>query len=311
MLSPSWVTSSRILTGATAVLAMLSSSPAFAWRASLPTDWNRVPAPTALYGGCLSGSSGLGSKPSHLDQAGLTLQDVLAVTVLRCEPYGSFGTDGSKAVACPGGSPYASCIENGNDGLGNAVLFGVLKRNPTTSAYAQACAGGPTKVDLLIRAGQDPRLINGIVTIACQPASGATGVGKVKCAAGPSPYAYCLRSKNDGSGHDVTLGVVAANGPGDPYGLYGECHAATSQGFLPKIQLVEKTGGAPDKVQGIDLIVCNEPIGLGGGFPTTLQKVDCALSPYFTPGIASRYDYCIVGTDSKRNGIVAGVMTTK
>ncbi len=311
MLSPSWAISSRTLTGATAVLALLSSPPAFAWRASLPTDWNKVPAPTALYGGCLAGSSGLESRASQLSQAGLTLQNVLAVTVLRCEPFGSFGTSGSKVVACPSGSPYASCVENGNDGLGNAVLFGALKRGPTTSAYAQACTGGPAKVDLLIQAGQDPRLINGIVTIACQPASGAAGVSKVKCAASPSPYAYCLHSKNDGSGHDVTLGVVAANGPGDPYGLYGECHAATSRGFLPKIQLVEKTGGAVDKVQGIDLVVCSEPAGLGGGFPTTLQKVDCASSPYFTPGIASRYDYCIVGTDAKRNGVVAGIVITK
>lgn len=302
-----------ILAVLTAAIGTLAALPALADRAELRTDWNNSPAPTAQYGGCLPGWSGLGSKHVYILGSGNTLKDVLAITVLDCHPfYESPYPWGDNIVACPSGSPYAYCYANGNDGLGNGILFGVLKRGQKTNHAVEACAGGPTKVDLLIRAGEDPRLISGIVTISCGSASGSEAVTRVDCPDGPSPYAYCLGTGNDGAGHAVTLGVVAANGPGDPYGLYGECNDPSygiQDGFVSKIDLVKAVGWFHRKVQAIDLLVCNAPEGYGYGFPATLQKVACGA--WSNVLVANRYDYCIVGTDSKGNGVLAGVITTK
>lgn len=279
---------------------------------SLPTKWNAVSAPTALYGGCgpAGTDSGLGSKIGALLGVGVTLTDVLAITVLRCEYYGSFGDWGPHIVPCPTGSPYALCVENGNDGLGNAHLFGVLKRGPASNPVGAACGSGARKVDLVSLAGEDPRLINGAVTIRCSPATGF-GVRKIACPAGPSPYAYCIEARNDGKGSRALVGVVAANGPSDPYGLYGQCHAEASRGYMAKIHLITAVRADPTKVQAIELVGCNLSRGYGAGFPANLQKVDCATTPYLPAGIAGNYDYCVVGTDGLLNGIVAGVSTTK
>lgn len=278
----------------------------------LPTKWNNLSTPTALYGGCgpAGTNAGLGSKPSALAEAGVALTDVLAVTVLRCEPFGSFGGSGAQIVACPTGSPFTLCVENGNDGLGNAYLFGVLKRGVPSNPTAPVCGDGARVVDLISRVGEDPRLVNGAVTLQCSAATG-NGVRKVACPAGPTPFAYCIEAKNDGKGRRAIVGIVAANGPSDPYGLYGQCHAEAKRGYLPKNHLITAVGADPSKVLAIDLTVCNLGRGFGSGFPANLQKVDCAATPYMRDDIAPNYDYCIVGTDSLLNSLVAGVITRK
>ena len=223
---------------------------------------------------------------------GVTLTDVLAVTVLRCESLRIVRRSGGpQIVSCPAGSPFTLCIENGNDGLGNAHLFGVLKRGPGSNPTAPVCGDGARVVDLVARAGEDPRLINGAVTIQCSPATGF-GVRKVACPAGKSPFAYCIEARNDGKGRRALVGIVAANGPSDPYGLYGQCHAEAKRGYLPKNHLITAVGADPTKVLAIDLAVCNLRRGFGSGFPANLQKVDCPL--VMGPDVAAQYDYCIV-----------------
>jgi hypothetical protein len=297
-----------ILAVLTAAIGTLAALPALADRAELPTDWNNSPAPTALYGGCLPGDSSLRSKHDMILGSNNTLQDVLAITVLDCHPYYESPYPwGNNIVACPNGSPYAYCYANGNDGAGNGILLGVLKRGQKTNHAVAACPGGQTKVGLLIRAGEDPRLISGIVTISCGSAAGSQAMTRVDCPDGPSPYAYCLGGR-DGAGHAVTLGVVAANGPGDPYGLYGECSDPSygiQDGFVSKIDLVKAVASSQLKVQAIDLVGCGAPMGV----PATLQKGACGA--WTNTLVANRYDYCIVGTDSKGNGVLAGVITTK
>jgi len=289
------------------MVAVLHTSPVFAnnvERAKQRTDWNKSPAPDAPYGGCNPAGSGFADKRGVLPSTVQTW-GVLAITVLDCRGFDGGG--GTNEVACPSGSPYAVCVANHNDGIGNAFLFGVLKRSTTTYANSPTCPGGPNKLDLLIRAGEDPRLVNGIVTLNCGSASGTEAVTRVACPAGPSPYAYCLSTQNDGGGHSVTLGIVAANGPGDPYGLYGECDPvfySIQNGFRPKIMLVRDAGGEVRKVQAIEILVCNEPFGIGAGFP--LRRMSCD-----SPSQAARYDYCIKGEDPNGNGVAAGVITTK
>lgn len=297
----------------TAVTGLLPAHPALAGRADLQTDWNLSPAPDALYGGCSPGDSAFAMKLNMLPQAGVSLRDVLAITVIECESfYESPYEWGAHVVPCPPGSPYSTCIANGNDGLSNGILVGVLKIDQTTNPWAQVCSNGPTKLDLLIRAGEDPRVINGIVTLSCGVASGSGGVRRVDCPDGPSPYAYCLRTGNDARGHAVTLGIVAANGPTDPFGLYGECGPSweSQDGFLRKSSLITAVGATLGKVQSIELNVCAIPASFGYSIPDTLQKVSCA-SQWFLPAIRARYDYCIIGTDRLGNALTAGVITTK
>ncbi len=297
----------------TAVTGLLPAYPALAWRADLQTDWNLSPAPNALYGGCAPDDSAFAMKLNMLPEAGISLRDVLAIAVLECGPWYDSPYDwGAHVVPCPSGSPYSACIANGNDGLGNSILVGALKNDGKTSPWARVCSNGPTKLDLLIRAGEDPRVINGIVTVSCGAATGSGAVRRVDCPDGPSPYAYCLNTGNDGRGHAVTLGIVAANGPTDPLGLYGECGPSweTRAGFLRKSSLITAVGKTLGKVQGIELAGCAVPRSSGYTIPETLQEVACT-SQWFGPATRGRYDYCIIGTDRLGNALTAGVITTK
>jgi hypothetical protein len=295
------------LVAGTLVASSASATGGGQQRADLRTDWNNSPDPNAIYGGCLPGGSALASKAGLVAGAGVSLGSVLAITVLDCQPFGSGPYPTPQAVVpCPAGSPYAVCVGNNNDGLGNAVLMGVLKRNTVTGPYQRptGCPNQSTsKMDLLLRAGEDPRLINGIVTLNCGPASGSTAIERVPCPDGPDPYAYCLATGNDGRGNAVTLGVVAANGPADRYGLYGECNnIITQNGFLPKSSLVIKAGQSLNGVTGIELIGCGDVASTSG----PLRRVSCD-SFIDQPAYIARFAYCIVGEDEKNNGIAAGV----
>lgn len=298
----------RLLLGALLLAATQAS-------VAVPTEWNSSPDVNGLYGFCLSGGigSGLGMKANHVFGVGETLTEVLAITVLNCQPF----TGGGPAlkVPCPAGSPYAYCVNNDNDGAGNDITLGILKRNQTTGPttnYSGCPAGSrlASKFRILKLAGRDPRLVKGLVTLSCAAATQPrqTKPTVVPCPAGPHPYGYCLSTPNDGYGNAITLGVVTVDDAGDPYGLYGECITTLSQyniksGFTPKISLVTAVGRTLDNVRTIDMLACLPPAGFGQTFPSRLQIGGvCATHP-----AASRYDYMICGKDAKGNGVVAGV----
>jgi len=275
--------------------------------------WNNSPDPNALYGFCSPGGSGLGSKPGVLFGIGETLTNVLAVTVLDCRPFTGGGT---AKVNCPAGSPYAYCTSTGNDGLGNKIELGILKLDATTNPTGlyTGCPGGAqlkSKLRLATLGKAGPRRIKGIVTLACGPATqpSLTNPTVVNCPAGPNPYGTCLSTPNDGFGNAVTIGVVTVREAGDPYDLYGQCNTqypsfGIQPGFKSKSTLVTAVGRSLANVRSIDILTCNAPAGFGSGWPSNLNAGSCSLvSPSFT----SRYDYCIWGTDSKGNGVLAGV----
>lgn len=297
---------------------MLSSFSIF----SGPTEWNNSPDPQALYGLCLSGSigSGLGSKPGHIYAVDETLKNVLAISVLQCVPF--TGGGGTHKASCPPNSPYAYCVNNTNDGLGNKIMLGILELNELTNpneVYTGCHAGinARKKINLVKAAKKDPRMINGIVTLACDFATTQTSSppATIACPSNPHLYSYCLATPNDGFGNAVTIGVINANGAADPYGLYGECNTTLTAykikpGFLPKSSLVEAVGRSLDNVRTIDLLVCNAPVGFGRSFPRNLEIRDCT-DAFVNQSLAGRYNYCIVGTDTKGNGVIAGVSEDK
>lgn len=280
-------------------------------RAVTPTKWNESSDPQALYGSCFSGGGGTQTIRSNLPrEVGETLQDVLAITVLECRPF--TGGGGAAKVSCPAGSPFAYCVRNSNDGGGNLIKVGVLKTGARTDPYHRhtGCRGGrlpDRRINLLLQAGEDPRLINGIVTLRCRPARGRVRPPRmVACPAGPHPYAYCLGTRNNGRGHSVKVGVVAANGPGDPYGLYGECNAAAfgvQRGFQRKVNIAAATGIPLGKVASIHLSTCREPDSSG-----PLRTVR-PCPPRFLEIVGWKYDHCVEGNDRLRNFVRAGILT--
>lgn len=286
--------------------------------AAISTEWNDSPDPYALYGFCLAGSigSGSGSKTHPIAGVGESLADVLAIAVLQCVPFSGGG--GNIKVTCPAGSPYAYCVRNRNDGLGNDITLGVLKVDAVTHPYGlyTGCPAGANlkrKISLVTAAGKDPRMIKGLVTLACNAATDPAPVQPevTPCPTSSTLYSFCLGTPNDGSGNAVTIGVVGAVGAADPYGLYGECNTTPAPygiqpGFLYKSYLVRAVGRSLDNVRSIDLLFCNAPVGFGGGFPDHVETRE-ACDPYVVPSLAGQYDYCIVGTDDKGNGVVAGV----
>lgn len=287
-----------------------------------PTEWNKSPDPDALYGYCDPGriGSAIGAKLGHLYQVGETLANVIAIQVISCKPFGGGG--GTSKVACPPGIPYAYCVANDNDGIGNAIHFGVLKVDAATDPNARytgcpASAQTRSKLAIVRLARRDPLNINGIVTLSCSAATspGPASVSTVDCPAKPHPYAYCLRASNDGAGNDVTVGVVAANGPGDPYALYGECNTLFADfgiqpGLRRKSSLVTDVGRSVRSLRSIDLMGCNVRSGWGPAMPSKLEARSCAyLSSigWMDPLMARRYDYCIWGVDGRGNALLAGV----
>lgn len=302
---------------------LLFSEPALPWQGSSAADagtaWNHSSDPNALYGKCRSDGSGLRAKFNHLVTLGEALENVLAITVLKCSP---FTGEGTHKIPCPTGTPYAYCTHTGNDGLGNDIKLGVTKLDARTdpNGLYTGCANKAhlkPKLDLITSAGYDPRMVKGIVTLACAPAKKrkASKPVPVACPSGPGPYGgYCLGTPNDGYGNAVMIGVIAAREAGDPYGLYGECHVPLGSkggkpGFMAKASLVTSVGRSLATVRSIDIVDCSAPSGLGGWFPNHLETGPCAtIQPgYLPPAIASRYEYCVWGTDAKGNGIVAGV----
>ena len=278
------------------------------------TDWNRSPDPYAPYGRCLSSGSALGNKLWGIDSLGEVSSGVIAIKVLRCVPYSGGG--GFRKVPCPDGSPYAYCSHNDNDGLGNEVTFGVLRQDATTdpNAEPQGCPGGKaaSKLEIVKSAGRDPRRLTGIVTLACTlsaPMKAEPVAARVAaCPTRSDPYGYCVQTANDGTGHAVTLGVVAAKDPGDPYALYGECNPVqTKPGFVAKSAVLQQLGLSLENVRTVDMIGCNIPIGYGAGWPLDLHAGSCMGLKWLPARPQERYDYCVWGTDERNNGVLMGV----
>lgn len=278
------------------------------------TVWNRSAAPTAPYGPCYDGPTAQSSKlrlPAYL---GETAQEMVAIQILECGPY----TAGSGITKIPcdrdqtGGVPYAWCARSPNDGLGNDVTIGVLKRDARTDAtgHYTGCPDGATlrpKLDLVRAAGLDPRRVNAIVTLSCKPATVAdkTAPAKADCPREPQPYAQCISTPNDGYGNAVKLGLVRVDGPGDPYGLYGECDPVGGilPGFLYKADAVTQVGRSLANVTAIEVNFCSP-----GAKNDPLHVVDCASIWTYPPALAVRYDYCIQGSDKYRNAVTFGVI---
>ena len=278
-----------------------------------PTGYNQISDPNALYGFCTPNGSALGTKTSHVAFLGESLVDVLAITVLDCGP---FSGGAPEKITCPANSPYAFCTNTGNDGLGNNVTLGVLKFDAKTDPnglYTNCPSGAQLKSKLSLIGGER-RWIKGIVTLACESShvGSKTKPERVACPDGPNPYDFCVSTANDGFGNAVTIGVVKAKDAGDPYGMYGQCHTNISSfgikpGFMPKASLVTSVGLSMETVRSIDIIVCNQPGGIGSWLPDNLVTGSCSeILAGIIPGV-NRYNYCIWGTDKKGNGLIAGV----
>jgi hypothetical protein len=271
------------------------------------------PDPYALYGLCLPGDSGLGSKIYQVLAVNETLAKVVAIQVLRCQPF----SDGGPAkVTCPPGIPYAYCVRSGNDGLGNDVTVGVLKLDQVSNPNGKysGCSAGTTprsKLRLARLAGHEPRALKAIVTLSCSEAAASeqTKPSLVPCPKGPDPFrGQCLGTPNDGFGNAVTIGVVSVNGQGDPYGLYGECVTPRPElklGFASKAEIVTAAGRSIEFVRSIDLLGCSVP----GNFPPNIPigRMEVTSCTSVTNPLFNRYDYCVWGTDPRGNSVFAGV----
>lgn len=267
---------------------------------------NDSPDPFQIYGKCYEGAV-FRSKHQVLIEAGKTWKDVLAIKVLSCEAF--IGGGGSTVVPCPRGTPayYAYCVSNPNDGAGNFFVHGIVERNTITDPNASytGCPGGATvqsKLPLVENFGIDPRLINGIVTLRCAAANGPAGTKRVPCPPS-SPFSLCLRNQDDGLGNSVMLGVIAANGAGDPYGLYGNCTSGGegTPGFRAKADILTDLGIPLDNIRSVDLTVCVNQSS--AGIPTIPEVVSCSVLGFSN----NEYTKCSWGSDSNRNYYGVGI----
>ena len=89
----------------------------------------------------------------------------------------------------------------------------------TLMVFIQAALAGAQLKTKLTLIGGDRRLIKGIVTLACDSSTAAskTKPERIACPDGPTPDNFCLSTANDGPGTAITIGVVTAQDPGDPY----------------------------------------------------------------------------------------------
>jgi hypothetical protein len=253
----------------------------------------------------------MGPKWVIVNAVGETTANVLALQVLSCKPFS--GVCCSKVdceAAGAGGVPYAYCARAGNDGLGNDITIGALERDAVTDANGlytgcPAGAGLRPKLEVVLAAKVDPRRLSGIVTLSCTPATGERAAPTaVPCPPEPHPYAGCVGTTNDGHGNAVTLALVRANGPSDPYGLYGECDSSppVRAGFLYKADALAQAGQPFDNVRGVDVAYCSL-----GFRAQAFTAMPCADIGGFSPLQLAIYDYCVVGTDVHNNHLILGV----
>ncbi len=124
------------------------------------------------------------------------------------------------------------------------------------------------KSDLVYEVGKIPVNVNGIVVLKCHGADGGGGTKIVSCPAG-SPYSYCLRNDNDGSGNHVELGVFELNTTTDPNAQYGGC--ASGSGYRTKSSVILEARDTLRDINGIVVTKCKKADG-----PKGTKKVPCS-----------------------------------
>ncbi|MDD5268178.1 MAG: hypothetical protein PHO08_13785 [Methylococcales bacterium] len=291
-----------------ALLSFMTESRAWSVNTSLD--------PFDVYGNCGGSETGLyGNKANYVLQAlknagqPETMKDVLAIKLLSCKTFSGMGP--SVIAPCPSGSPYTYCVGNDNDGAGHNILLGVLKRNAVTNPNAtySGCTGGGTphsKLALYQRAGGDPLMINGIVTLQCGVATGVSVNPKQVACPSNSPFKYCVKTSNDGHGNAVLLGAIGANGAGDPYALYGNCTSFNQgqPGYRAKADVLTDLGISLNTVRTIDILGCVNPDTTGDN-PPPLRLISCSNA--FWGSIGNYYDQCVGGLDAKNNNLYLGI----
>jgi Concanavalin A-like lectin/glucanases superfamily/Thrombospondin type 3 repeat len=91
--------------------------------------------PWGTYGPCHPQATQIKTKGSHVIEVGQTLDNVPTdgIDVLQCSPFD--GPGGTNIVDC-GGLPYAYCLLNYNDGVGNHIKLGVRENVPCADGDA-------------------------------------------------------------------------------------------------------------------------------------------------------------------------------
>jgi hypothetical protein len=194
-------------------------------------------------------------------QHGIRPSSILASKVFECKPYGAF--DSADNIPCPSAA-FTFCFSHLNDGLANAIKMGVVEARPnndpnTKYTGCQSSSQTQKKLTLFRETGIDPMSISGLFTISCANATspGKCKARKIRCPGDNlHPFAYCVSTDNDGLGNAVILGVITANGPGDPYGLVGNCAYKQNNGYRRKSQIVTDAGKSLEKVYAIFVNTC-------------------------------------------------------
>jgi len=178
--------------------------------------------PLLSYGGCAPGA-GSRQKRALLFEAGRPLWNVDNIVIIDC--HAADGTGGTHGVSCPAGkNPYAYCLQNQDDGLGNSVLVGVVNSYSAADPYAvygncYTDTDYRNKASLVTEAGKSVDEVVAIDMEGCGPSFGAPQqvpqVVSCNVVAGfPRNYSYCLQTSSDGKGNAVRVGVIANVGEG-------------------------------------------------------------------------------------------------
>jgi hypothetical protein len=172
--------------------------------------------PLGQYGGCAAGA-GFRAKTELLKEAGSPLRDIDNIVVIEC--HAPDGAGGTTFVPCPTArNPYAACLQNHNDGIGNSVKVGVVKSYSAGDPYS--LYGGcytdtdyRSKASLVTEAGKSLDEVVAIHIGGCAPSFGAPQEVPqvVPCNPNmnfPGTYNYCLHTGSDGKGNAITIGVI-------------------------------------------------------------------------------------------------------
>jgi hypothetical protein len=181
--------------------------------------------PLLSYGGCAPGA-GSRLKRALLFEAGRPLWDVDNIVIIDC--HAADGAGGTHQVSCPAGrNPYAYCLQNHDDGLGNSLLVGVVNSYSAGDPYGvygncYTDTDYRNKASLVTEAGKSLDEVVAIYMLSCGPSFGAPQEVPqiVSCngiSAFPATYSYCLHTSSDGKGNIVTMGVIANPGKSEDH----------------------------------------------------------------------------------------------
>ena len=111
----------------------------------VPADRND---PTGFYGNCRTPFSGVRRKSLHVGEVGKNLAEVTAIVILECREFD--GPGGTQLIEpC---APYAYCLLNENDGVGNHVKLGVkVDRDPPRCRVIDRRPGPIAQIDVLLQ----------------------------------------------------------------------------------------------------------------------------------------------------------------